>query len=223
MIRAGIIGGAGYTAGELLRILVNHPQVEIAFVQSSSNASNPLWAVHSGLFGETDLRFCETADLDAADVVFLCSGHGKSSAFWAEHTRPKGLKVIDLAQDYRDERQPKCSSAEQPHKYHQQQCAADGQRNLRSCKGPVIPESPASDQPKRDGQCHQDDHRLNSEAVSFGIESDSFCLHSTAPLRTVYINLTDYSIPVLSAQAKSGPSGPLFMLLFFCTRSRDFP
>ena len=103
MIRAGIIGGAGYTAGELLRILVNHPQVEIAFVQSSSNAGNPLWAVHSGLFGETDLRFCEMADLDAADVVFLCSGHGKSSAFWAEHSRPKGLKVIDLAQDYRDE------------------------------------------------------------------------------------------------------------------------
>ena len=103
MIRVGIIGGAGYTAGELLRILLNHPQAEIAFVQSSSNAGNPLWAVHSGLYGETELRFCEDAPLEAADVVFLCSGHGKSSAFWAEHPRPAGLKVIDLAQDFRDE------------------------------------------------------------------------------------------------------------------------
>ncbi len=103
MIRVGIIGGAGYTAGELLRILLNHPQAEIAFVQSSSNAGNPLWAVHSGLYGETDLHFCADADLSSADVVFLCSGHGKSSAFWAEHPRPKGLKVVDLAQDYRDE------------------------------------------------------------------------------------------------------------------------
>ena len=102
MIRVGIIGGAGYTAGELLRILLNHPQAQIAFVQSSSNAGNPLWAVHSGLYGETDLNFCADADLESADVVFLCSGHGKSSAFWAEHPRPDGLKVIDLAQDYRD-------------------------------------------------------------------------------------------------------------------------
>ena len=103
MIRAGIIGGAGYTAGELLRILLNHPEVEIAFVQSSSNAGNPLWAVHSGLYGDTELHFCADAPLEAADVVFLCSGHGKSSAFWAENPRPAGLKVIDLAQDYRDE------------------------------------------------------------------------------------------------------------------------
>ena len=103
MIRVGIIGGAGYTAGELLRILLNHPSVEMAFVQSSSNAGNPLWQVHEGLYGDTDLHFCADAPLDAADVVFICSGHGKSSAFWAEHPRPAGLKVIDLAQDYRDE------------------------------------------------------------------------------------------------------------------------
>ena len=103
MLRVGIIGGAGYTAGELLRILLNHPGVEIGFVQSSSNAGNPLWAVHSGLYGETDLRFSESAPLDEVDVLFLCSGHGKSSAFWAEHPCPEGLKVIDLAQDYRDE------------------------------------------------------------------------------------------------------------------------
>ena len=103
MIKVGIIGGAGYTAGEMLRVLLHHPRVEIAFVQSSSNAGHPLWAVHSGLFGETEQRFCEEAELGAVDVVFLCSGHGKSSAFWAEHPRPAGLKVIDLAQDYRDE------------------------------------------------------------------------------------------------------------------------
>ena len=103
MIRVGIIGGAGYTAGELLRILLNHPQVEVAFVQSSSNAGNPLWAVHSGLYGDTQMLFCEEGDLASVDVVFLCSGHGKSSAFWAEHSRPEGLKVVDLAQDYRDE------------------------------------------------------------------------------------------------------------------------
>ena len=106
MIKVGIIGGAGYTAGELIRILLNHPQVEIAFVQSSSNAGNPLWAVHSGLYGDTDLRFCEEMPDQVGhdvDVVFMCGGHGKSSAFWAEHKRPAGLKVIDLAQDYRDE------------------------------------------------------------------------------------------------------------------------
>ena len=103
MIRVGIIGGAGYTAGELIRLLVNHPQVEIAFVHSSSNAGEPLCKVHSGLYGETSMRFCSEFDLDAADVLFLCSAHGKSREFWQEHEMPAGLKVIDLAQDYRDE------------------------------------------------------------------------------------------------------------------------
>lgn len=103
MIRAGIIGGAGYTAGELIRILLNHPETELAFVHSTSNAGNCLWEVHSGLFGETDLRFSSEYALDSVDVVFLCSGHGKSTAFWTENPRPDGLKVIDLAQDFRDE------------------------------------------------------------------------------------------------------------------------
>ena len=103
MIRAGIIGGAGYTAGELIRILLNHPDVELAFVHSTSNAGNRLWEVHSGLFGDTDMRFSAEFDLGAVDVVFMCSGHGKSTSFWAENARPAGLKVIDLAQDYRDE------------------------------------------------------------------------------------------------------------------------
>ena len=103
MIRVGIIGGAGYTAGELLRILVNHPEVQIVFVHSSSNAGNYLYEVHGGLFGDTQLRFSDSYDLTAVDVLFLCSAHGKSREFWAANPCPPGLKVIDLAQDYRDE------------------------------------------------------------------------------------------------------------------------
>lgn len=102
-IKVGIIGGAGYTAGELIRILVNHPAVELTFVHSTSNAGNKLCSVHSGLIGDTDMVFSSEYDLEAVDVVFLCSGHGKSTAFWAENKRPAGLKVVDLAQDYRDE------------------------------------------------------------------------------------------------------------------------
>lgn len=103
MIKAGIIGGAGYTAGELIRLLVNHPEVELVFAQSSSNAGKKVWEVHSGLFGDSNLVFCEDTPLDSVDVVFMCGGHGKSTAFWEENARPSGLKVIDLAQDYRDE------------------------------------------------------------------------------------------------------------------------
>ncbi len=102
-MKVGIIGGAGYTAGELLRILVNHPEAEIVFVHSSSNAGRPVADVHEGLYGDTDLHFSDTYDLEAVDVVFLCSGHGVSRAFWQENKRPEGLKVIDLAQDFRDE------------------------------------------------------------------------------------------------------------------------
>lgn len=103
MIKAGIIGGAGYTAGELLRILINHPEVEVAFVHSTSNAGAPVTDVHEGLIGETDLTFAENYDLTACDVLFLCQGHGFSRKFWDENEMPAGLKVIDLAQDYRDE------------------------------------------------------------------------------------------------------------------------
>jgi len=102
-IRVGIIGGAGYTAGELLRILVNHPDVTISFVHSESNAGNCLYSVHEGLFGDTDIRFTDTFDLNATDVLFLCSAHGKSRAFWEQNPCPEGLKIVDLAQDFRDE------------------------------------------------------------------------------------------------------------------------
>lgn len=103
MIKAGIIGGAGYTAGELIRILVNHPEVELGFVHSESNAGNPLCDVHEGLIGDTDMSFSDRYDLDSVDVLFLCSGHGRSEAFWKENQMPSSLKVIDLAQDFRDE------------------------------------------------------------------------------------------------------------------------
>ncbi|MCM1483809.1 MAG: N-acetyl-gamma-glutamyl-phosphate reductase, partial [Muribaculaceae bacterium] len=102
-IRVGIIGGAGYTAGELIRLLVNHPYVEIAFVNSQSNAGERLTYVHEGLMGDTDMRFTSDVPLDDIDCLFMCSGHGHSAAFWQEHERPEGLKVIDLAQDFRDE------------------------------------------------------------------------------------------------------------------------
>ena len=103
MIKAGIIGGAGYTAGELIRILLNHPEVQISFVHSESNAGNLLSEVHGGIYGETNLRFTDSYDLADVDVLFMCGAHGRSRAFWEEHARPAGLKVIDLAQDFRDE------------------------------------------------------------------------------------------------------------------------
>ena len=103
MIRAGIIGGAGYTAGELVRILVNHPEAEIAWIHSESQAGKPVAEHHPGLVGDTDLVFTDVIDLDGVDVLFLCSAHGKSRSFWEEHSCPEGLKVIDLAQDFRDE------------------------------------------------------------------------------------------------------------------------
>lgn len=103
MIRVGIIGGAGYTAGELIRLLVNHPQVEITFVHSTSNAGNLLTEVHGGLEGETSMRFCAEYDLREVDVVFLCSAHGQSRVWLAEQQLPEELRIIDLAQDFRDE------------------------------------------------------------------------------------------------------------------------
>ena len=103
MVKVGIIGGAGYTAGELIRLLVNHPKVEIVFVHSTSNAGNHICDVHDGLWGETDLHFSAEYDLSAVDVLFLCSAHGMSRKFWEENNMPEELKVIDLAQDFRDE------------------------------------------------------------------------------------------------------------------------
>lgn len=103
MIRTGIIGGAGYTAGELIRILVNHPQVEIKWIHSSSNAGNRITDVHGGLYGDTDMRFTDSADMSAIDLLFMCSAHGESRRFLESHPVPESVRIIDLAQDYRDE------------------------------------------------------------------------------------------------------------------------
>lgn len=101
MIKVGIIGGAGYTAGELIRLLLHHPEAEIAFVHSTSNAKNPLTDVHEGLLGETDMKFTDRLPLKSIDVLFLCMGHGKSAEFLEEHPVPQNIKIIDLAQDFR--------------------------------------------------------------------------------------------------------------------------
>ncbi len=101
MIRIGIIGGAGYTAGELCRLLLNHPEAEIVFVNSESNAGNLLTDVHEGLYGETTLRFTDSLPFDEVDVVFFCFGHGKSMQFLADHYLPPDVRIIDLAQDFR--------------------------------------------------------------------------------------------------------------------------
>lgn len=103
MIRVGILGGAGYTAGELIRLLINHPEADLKFIHSTSNAGAAVTSVHGGLLGETDLHFSADHPLDEIDCLFMCMGHGKSREFWAENERPLTLKVIDLAQDYRDE------------------------------------------------------------------------------------------------------------------------
>lgn len=103
-IKVGVIGGAGYTAGELLRILVNHPNVDIVFVNSSSNAGNPVTDVHSGLVGETDLIFTSELPFDEVDALFLCSAHGDSKKFMDENPAASKLKIIDLSTDYREKR-----------------------------------------------------------------------------------------------------------------------
>jgi len=100
MIKVGIAGGAGYTGGELIRILINHPNVEIAFVHSVSNAGNPVAHVHRDLIGETDLTFAGKLS-DDIDVLFLCMGHGKSIKFLEENPVPGRVRIVDLSQDFR--------------------------------------------------------------------------------------------------------------------------
>ena len=96
----GIIGGAGYTGGELIRLLINHPFVEISFIHSRSNAGKPVHTVHQDLLGETDLKFSGELNNDI-DVLFLCLGHGESKKFLTENKISEKIKVIDLANDFR--------------------------------------------------------------------------------------------------------------------------
>ena len=101
MIKIGIIGGAGYTAGELIRLLINHPDAEIVFVNSTSNAGNLITDVHEGLFGETEMRFTDELPLDEIDCLFFCTAHGDTKKFMESHTVPETVKIIDLSMDYR--------------------------------------------------------------------------------------------------------------------------
>jgi N-acetyl-gamma-glutamyl-phosphate reductase len=104
MIKIGIIGGAGYTAGELLRLLINHPQVKVVFINSRSNAGNLISDVHEGLVGECDLIFTEDLPLDQIDLLFLCSAHGDSKKFLDANKIPASVKIIDLSTDFREKR-----------------------------------------------------------------------------------------------------------------------
>lgn len=101
MIKVGILGAAGYTGGELIRLLLNHPEVEIVFANSESNAGNKVYDVHEGLMGDTEMEFSSEMPWSEVDVVFFCFGHGKSEAFLKEHSIPENVKIIDLAQDFR--------------------------------------------------------------------------------------------------------------------------
>lgn len=109
MIKAGIIGGAGYTGGELISLLLNHPGVHISFVHSQSQAGKPVHEIHTDLTGETSLLFTGELQHDI-DVLFLCVGHGEAKKFLEENEIPSNIKLIDLSQDYRlkgDEKQGK--------------------------------------------------------------------------------------------------------------------
>ncbi|PST84926.1 N-acetyl-gamma-glutamyl-phosphate reductase [Pedobacter yulinensis] len=99
-IKVGIVGGAGYTGGELLRILVHHPKVDITFVHSNSNAGNPVYDVHTDLLGDTDLVFTDQLS-DEIDVLFLCVGHGDARKFLEANSIAPQVRIIDLSQDFR--------------------------------------------------------------------------------------------------------------------------
>lgn len=100
MIKAGIIGGAGYTGGELIRLLIHHPDVAVSFIHSRSNAGKPVYAVHQDLIGDTSLQFTDQMN-DDIDVLFLCLGHGESKKFLSENKIADKIKIIDLANDFR--------------------------------------------------------------------------------------------------------------------------
>ncbi len=99
-IRIGIIGGAGYTGGELIRILLNHPHVDILFVQSNSNAGNKLIKIHEDLIGETEITFSASHHFNI-DVLFFCAGHGEAKIFISENDIPSIVKLIDIGNDFR--------------------------------------------------------------------------------------------------------------------------
>jgi N-acetyl-gamma-glutamyl-phosphate reductase len=103
-IKVGIAGGAGYTGGELLRLLLHHPYATISFIHSRSNGGKPVHTIHTDLIGETNLLFTDNNEVftsEETDVLFLCVGHGEARKFLEEHTVPERVKIIDLSQDFR--------------------------------------------------------------------------------------------------------------------------
>ena len=100
MINAGIVGGGGYTAGELIRLLLHHPNVNLDFVYSRSQGGKPVASIHQDLVGEADFAFAESVNPDA-DVIFLCMGHGNSRPFLEENPLPDETKIVDLIRDFR--------------------------------------------------------------------------------------------------------------------------
>ena len=123
MIKVGIIGGAGYTAGELIRLLLNHPEAEIVFINSSSNAGNKITDVHEGLYGETDLVFTDQLPLEEIDVLFFCTAHGDTRKFLESHNVPEELRIIDLSMDYRNLR---LAGTEPPRHLQGKACSQSG-------------------------------------------------------------------------------------------------
>ncbi|HET7000860.1 MAG TPA: N-acetyl-gamma-glutamyl-phosphate reductase, partial [Puia sp.] len=115
-IRIGITGGAGYTGGELIRILLNHPNVELVFVQSKSHAGQLLSAVHQDLEGETEIQFSENLSPDI-DLMYLCVGHGEARKFLQENPPLPDIRIIDLSQDFRIESNNRISSSGKPFVY----------------------------------------------------------------------------------------------------------
>ena len=99
-IRVGIVGGAGYTAGELIRILLYHPAALLKYVQSGSNDGKPITSIHTDLLGDTNIVFADI-NFEDTDLLFLCSGHGKSIDYLNKTDIPKHVKIIDLSHDFR--------------------------------------------------------------------------------------------------------------------------
>jgi N-acetyl-gamma-glutamyl-phosphate reductase len=134
-IRIGITGGAGYTGGELIRILLNHPQADLVFVQSKSNAGQPLSVVHQDLAGDTGLHFTDALDAEI-DLLFLCVGHGEARKFLLENPLPAHVRLIDLSQDFRIEGSNRLTGNDAPFIYGLPELNRDKIKNARNIANP---------------------------------------------------------------------------------------
>jgi N-acetyl-gamma-glutamyl-phosphate reductase len=101
MIKTGIIEGAGFAGGELIRLLLNHPDVQLMFITGRGNSGQQIHEVHRGLYGETDLVFSEEPELDKIDLLFLITSAEESRQFMESHEIPEKLKIIDFSREYR--------------------------------------------------------------------------------------------------------------------------